>query len=353
MKPPAISVILPAYNAAKFIRPAIESVLKQSCGDFELLVIDDGSTDATRSIISEYSDSRLRLLVNERNLGLTATLNRGLGEARGEFIARQDADDVSQPERFARQLEFFHDCPEVVLLGTAARQVDAAGHSLGRLRMPRSPLAVRWAMLFDNPFLHTAVMFRRARVVEEFNGYDESFFISQDYELWSRMARRHATANLPEALLTLRAHGNSLMRSRRAELDAETRRIQLASLAAEFPESRFSERELELLGQFRWKLKPSALAEFWVMFERMLADFSAAHPEAGADQSLRETVAAQVGRIAYNLLPEHRDAALRTLWRAVCASPRSAFSLPWARIAALVIAGKSARTIYEKLAPSR
>ncbi len=352
MNAPAISVLLPAYNAAAFIRPAVESVLTQTCGDFELLAIDDGSTDSTRAILAEYRDPRLRLLVNERNIGLTATLNRGLREARGELIVRQDADDVSQPERFAKQLAFLREHPDVMLLGTAARQFDAAGRSLGALDMPCSPLAVRWAMLFDNPFLHTAVMFRRA-VVGEFTGYDESFSISQDYELWSRISRKYPTANLSERLLTLRAHGDSLMRSRREELDAETRRIQSASVAAKFSELSFSEREMELLGQFRWKLEPSALAEFWALFDRMLTAFHAAHPAAREDGNLRETIAVQIGRVGYNLLPEHRGAALRVLWRAFCASPQAAISLPWARIAALVIAGNSARAFYERLAPSR
>lgn len=353
MNPPVITVLLPAFNAAPFLGAAIESVLAQTCVDFELLVIDDGSTDSTRVVAAGFRDPRLRVLANERNLGLTATLNRGLREARGEFIARQDADDVSQPDRFARQLEFLRANPQVMLLGTSARQVDDAGRAQGTLDMPRSPLAVRWAMLFDNPFLHSAVMFRRAPVVAEFGGYDESFSISQDYELWSRIARRHPVANLPERLVTLRAHAGSLMRSRRAELDAETRRIQSAALAAEFPALAFSDREMEMLGQFRWKLEPSELPEFWRLFDRLLAAFHAAHDSAGEDSDLRASLAGQIGRVAYNLLPKHRLAALRTLSRAVRTSPEAAWRLPWARIAALAVLGDSARLFYEKYAAKK
>lgn len=347
MSTPAISVLLPAYNAAEFVAAAIESILAQTRGDFELLVLDDGSTDATPQIVAGFRDPRLRVLKNERNLGLTATLNRGLREARGEFIARQDADDRAHPERFAKQLAAFRERPELLLLGTAAEQVDAHGRSLGALDMPLTPLAMRWAMLFDNPLLHTAVMFRREPVLAEFGGYDESFAISQDYELWSRIARKDAAANLPDRLLTLRAHVGSLMRSRREQTDAETRRIQSAALAAEFPGLALSERERLLIEQFRWQVESAGVDEFWAVFEKLLAAFLAQHPGARRDSDFRATLCAQAARVGYNLLTTDRIAGLSALMRAIRVSPSAAVHLPWPRIAALALLGDRARALHE------
>jgi glycosyl transferase family 2 len=211
MSAPAVTVLMGVYNNELFVREAIDSILAQSCRDFELLVVDDGSTDATAAILASYDDRRLRVLRNERNVGLTRSLNRGLRVARGALIARQDADDMSSPERLARQVAFLESHPDVVVLGTQFVSLDAWRHRLMTLWMRcETPLGIRWQLLFENPFVHSSVMFRRDVIVDHYGGYDERFRTNQDIELWSRIAPEHRLRNLPEALVTLRHRSASV-----------------------------------------------------------------------------------------------------------------------------------------------
>lgn len=343
---PVISVLLPAWNAAAFLGQAVQSILRQTFANFELLILDDGSTDITWTAALGYTDPRVRVLRNERNLGLTATLNRGLREACGEFIARQDADDTSHPNRFAEQIAFLRAHPRVVLLGTGGEQVSETGRSLGRLRVPGDPLAIRWAMPWDNPFLHTSVMFRREVVLKQFGGYDGAYRISQDYALWQRIAEVHPTANLPESLVTLQVHGASLMRSRGGELDAETARIRAAALQALAPGRKWSPREQALMAGFRSKIAPEHLPEFWRLWQEICELFAGKHPAAAGSREVCAVQAAGIARVGYNLLPEARWAAIQVIARAVRLSPGVAWELPWPRIAALVLLGPFARRLH-------
>src|SRR4051794_29608800 len=120
---PKVTVLLAVYNGERYLREAIDSILGQTFQDFEFLIINDGSTDSTREIILSYHDPRIRLVDNEDNIGQTRSLNRGLALAAGQFVARQDADDISEPERLASQVAFLEIHPEVVLLGTWYRKI--------------------------------------------------------------------------------------------------------------------------------------------------------------------------------------------------------------------------------------
>ncbi len=201
---PRVTVLMPAYNAARYVRAAVASILAQTYADFELLVLDDGSTDGSGDIVDEVADRRIRLVRNEANLGLTRSLNRGLGLARGELIARQDADDLSAPDRLTKQVEFLDAHPDVALVGSWYRKMDAAGALLGARHLPEDHALLRWALLFYCPFVHSAVVFRRHVVVDERSAYDERFVYAQDYDLWSRLARRHRVANIPAVLVDYR-----------------------------------------------------------------------------------------------------------------------------------------------------
>lgn len=211
MSAPRVTVLLCVYNGEGYVREAIDSILAQTYGDFELLIVDDASTDATPAVLASIADRRLRVLQNRENLGLTRSLNIGLRASHGELIARHDADDLSYPDRLARQVAFLDDHPEVAAVGSQFVSISERG----RRRPPhlwmkcQTALGIRWQLLFENPFVHSSVMFRRNAVLEA-GGYDESFRTNQDYELWSRLASRFQLRNLPEALVALRARASSI-----------------------------------------------------------------------------------------------------------------------------------------------
>ena len=211
-RPPRVTVLMAVYNGMTYLRQAVESILTQTFRDFEFLVINDGSTDDSRAIIASYDDSRIRILDNPENIGLTRSLNRGLAAARGELIARQDADDVSHPCRLEKQVLFLDSRPSVVLVGSQARFINEWGQpSISRLWWKaNTPAGIRFQLLFDSPFFHTSTIFRRKVIWGVLRGYDETFKTSQDFELWSRVLKIYEAANLSEILVDQRSHPNSV-----------------------------------------------------------------------------------------------------------------------------------------------
>src|SRR5439155_898083 len=181
---------------------ADRSVLTQTAGDLELIVIDDGSTDATTEILARVGDARLRV-ERQARLGLTRSLNRALGLARGALVARLDADGLAVPERFARQRAFLDAHPDVGLVGTGAGEVDAAGREVGVVVPLADDAAIRRTLIRRNPFVHSSVMLRREAVLRV-GGYDETLPVAQDYDLWMRLSRVTRLANLPEPLVVRR-----------------------------------------------------------------------------------------------------------------------------------------------------
>jgi glycosyltransferase involved in cell wall biosynthesis len=222
-------VLLPVHNGERFVRDAVASVLAQTYTDFELLVIDDGSIDATATVVASFNDARIRLVRNDENIGLTRSLNRGLALARGEVIARQDADDLSGPERLVTQVAYLDANPDVMLVGTWYRKIGDAGEPLGDRQMPVGDAALAWALLFYCPFVHSAVAFRRRVVVDEYKGYDAAFSYAQDYELWSRLARHHRVATIPRYLVSYRV-ATASMTATIGESSGEGARIAVANM---------------------------------------------------------------------------------------------------------------------------
>jgi glycosyltransferase involved in cell wall biosynthesis len=190
------------WNGAPQVGEAVQSVLSQTAADLELIVIDDESSDATPAILKSFRDPRLRITRRARD-GLTSALNAALRLARAPLVARLDADDVALPERLDRQLGFLARNPDVGLLGTAAREVDAAGREVAILRPPTGDAEIRRALIRRNPFVHSSVVMRRS-VMEQAGGYDPAFPVAQDYDLWMRMSRVTLMANLPELLVVRR-----------------------------------------------------------------------------------------------------------------------------------------------------
>jgi glycosyltransferase involved in cell wall biosynthesis len=197
---PLLSVVMPVYNGARYLREAINSILSQSFDQFEFIIINDGSTDSSEDIIRQYSDERICLL-SQANCGLAATLNRGIGRSKGEYIARQDQDDISLPERFSRQIAYLNANPHCALVGTMAEILTEGLQTVKRFRLPSENAAIKFALLFNNCIVHSSAMLRREAVVRV-GGYsiDPERQPPEDYELWSRMARIYEIGNIPEAL---------------------------------------------------------------------------------------------------------------------------------------------------------
>lgn len=215
MHSPILSVLMSVYNGEAFLQRSVESILAQTFTDFEFIIIDDGSTDATPTILAQFSDPRIRV-VTQANQGLTRTLNTGLGLSHGRFIARMDADDEAMPDRFQKQVDYLQSQPEVVVLGTGYRQVDLLRNRTLDIIPPQSDEAIRRALLHGNPICHPSVMMRRDALLEA-GGYDETFRYTQDYELWSRMAGYGRLHNLPHILLIRRYHQHSVSNNLRQE----------------------------------------------------------------------------------------------------------------------------------------
>lgn len=227
---PQVSVILPVRDGQRWLREAVDSVLTQTLTDLELLVIDDGSRDATPNILDEARarDPRVVVLRQERD-GLVAALNRGLAQARAPLIARLDADDIALPDRLARQCEDLRARTEVVLLGGWAEIIDEHGTSRGRQMRP-DPARLRETLAKRSPFIHPTVMFR-TEAARRVGGYRAAFEAGEDYDFWLRLADIGEIAILPELLIRYREHGGSVTRTRELRQIYSARLAKLASAA--------------------------------------------------------------------------------------------------------------------------
>jgi len=201
------------HNGARYLPQALRSILDQTFRDLELIVVDDASTDETAAILASCGDPRLTVLRNEENRGLTRSLNAALAASRGTYIARQDADDRSLPDRLERQTRFLEEHRDVALCGTWARMVDPEGRVVATGRPPAAPDELRQGLLEENKIFHGTMLARRA-LMEELGGYREAFRYTQDYDLYLRALDGHRLANVPEELYELRFHGGALTSTR-------------------------------------------------------------------------------------------------------------------------------------------
>lgn len=227
---PRVSVLLPVHNGERYLVASLDSVLRQSFADFEVLVLDDGSTDRSLEIVAGYSDPRIRVVRNADNLGLVPTLNRGLAEARGVYLARHDADDIALPDRFAKQVQALDARPATLVVGTWLQLIDADGRLLDVWRYPSHPLAVEWTLHFDSAVGHPSAMYR-TDAVRDAGGYDGAYPYAEDFDLWSRMSRAGDVSNLPQVLEQYRLHDASLSGTHAREQRATRLRIAGANIA--------------------------------------------------------------------------------------------------------------------------
>lgn len=207
---PKLSIILPAYNAEKYIAETIVSVLNQEYTDFELLIIDDGSKDKTADIVKTFDDTRIRYIKNERNLGLIQTLNKGISLARGMYIGRIDADDIwHNTQKISLQMAYFDTHPDTVLVGTSAIAIDQNGYTLFDMKYPSGETYIKDRFLSGNPFIHPSVIFLKEAAIRA-GGFLAEDLHAEDYSLWLRLGAMGHIDNIDAPLMKYRIHGTGI-----------------------------------------------------------------------------------------------------------------------------------------------
>jgi len=352
---PEVTVLLPVFNGMRHVGAAIESILAQTYRDFELLIVDDGSSDRSLEIVRSYRDARIRVLVNEHNVGLPASLNRGLAESRCELIARQDADDLSRPDRLERQVAVMMRRPELALLGTQANAIDEGGRPLKAVDRPIDEVSIRWYGLFDNPFVHTSVMFRRALVWNDRERGYPLLPYAEDYALWSHLMRHHAVANLADRLVTFRVSGSSKM-GLLDEVPAGDRRVDgfrevVRALVRDnilnaFPD--VSTDEATLMSGFVLGIPQDDLNRFLTRFADLFQRY-VARSEFRRSVDWRRTLARQVDAIACRITPPRRRSSAHVYATALRLDAGLLWRLSWLRAAALLLFGAEGRMWFNSL----
>ena len=206
---PDISVILPVFNCEQFIKTAIDSILFQTYQDFELIILNDGSTDATEKIIHSFDDERIKNY-KSRNYGIVYQLNKGIYLAQGEFIARMDADDISHPDRFKKQIEYLSVHKEIVAVGTNYYMINEDTKIINKKQAPPSQTECGFMAPLNSPILHPTLMIKK-EVLQKIGGYDEKYNLIEDYELFNRLiSNGYKLANVNEFLFYYRIYMNSI-----------------------------------------------------------------------------------------------------------------------------------------------
>ncbi len=205
MTDPALSIIMPVYNAQKHIRSAVESLLKQSFHNFELIVINDGCTDKSMEMVRSFGDNRIRILNNDKNRGIVFSRNRGIAAARGRYLAPFDADDVARQDKFEKQIAFMEANKEYGMIGSWAHLIDDNDRLLKtKWKLSASPERISAILLFRNYFVQSAVVIRREAIPEK--GYVKGTDTVEDYHMWAQVASIHKVWNYPDYLVRYRIH---------------------------------------------------------------------------------------------------------------------------------------------------
>lgn len=221
-KDPKISVIMSAYNSDRYIEESILSILNQTFRDFELIIIDDCSTDSVPEVIKKYQelDPRILAIRNETNSGVAVSRNKGIKLAKADYIAIMDSDDIAYPKRLEIQYNFIENNPDVALIGCGTEIIDENGHFMKKRIGLIDPDEIKFRMLLRNPFIHSSVFYRK-KIFEESDGYNKEYEYSEDYAFFSFLAGKYQLASIPEVLIKYRENPQSVTS------ESETRKIQL------------------------------------------------------------------------------------------------------------------------------
>lgn len=224
---PKVSVIMPVYNAEKYIQEAINSILNQTFEDLEFIIINDGSIDHTEELVNKYEDPRIRFIQNKTNLGIAKTLNRGLDLANGEYIARMDSDDISMPERLAKQVDYLEHHPEICVLGTG---IECFGACWDKYIFSKESTQLKVDLLFNNCLAHPSVMMRSSILGKNGFYYDSAFSKIEDYDLWCRIVEHYHLASIPEVLLKYRVHPNQVTQTISQKKELQLRKLKMRQM---------------------------------------------------------------------------------------------------------------------------
>lgn len=204
-----VTVLMPVYNGQDYVGPAIQSILDQSYTNFDFLIINDGSTDNSEKIIKKFNDNRIHYIVNEENIGLIETLNKGLRQIHGKYIVRMDADDISLPLRIEKQVEFMDANPEIVVSGTSVKKFNNKGF-LKQEYVRYSPDDLKTQLLFGSPLRHPTVIMRNEVLKKENYEYDIELNTVEDYGLWQKISEKYPLGNIKEPFLEYRINENGI-----------------------------------------------------------------------------------------------------------------------------------------------
>ncbi len=225
---PLVSVLMPVHHSGKYLEDAITSVLNQAYGDFELIIIDDGSNAACKQMIGNYTDTRIKVHVNKNNIGISRALKKGFDQCDGRYIARMDADDIMDPNRLEEQVKYMESNQEVAVLGSWITLIDDRNRIIGKRQYPVEPEEIRRKILIRNPVAHPTAMVRKAMLPKTV--FDDRLITAQDYDLWLRIGRKYALANLPLYLLKYRLHEGAIKSRRANRTHLDTLNIKLRAI---------------------------------------------------------------------------------------------------------------------------
>jgi len=226
MKKPTFSVILPVFNGERYLRTAIESILSQSYHDYEFIIIDDGSTDKSRKVIDSFSDKRIIKIVQKKNLGLISTLNHGLKIAQGNYIARMDQDDLSDPSRLEKQLKALQSSGELAVVGSLYAAIDENSKFITVAAQPIGIHDIRFGLTSQNCFGHGSIVIDRSKIPSELLKYPEEYEHAEDYALWVMLSYQNIKMyNVPEILYSWRYHSRSISNTASREQQETVNRI--------------------------------------------------------------------------------------------------------------------------------
>jgi glycosyltransferase involved in cell wall biosynthesis len=248
--PPKVSIVMTAYNAEKYVRAALDSILAQTFRDFEFIIVDDGSTDATPDILATYarSDPRVRILRNEKNLSVPASANRGFAAARGDYIARMDADDVSFPERLEKQVAFLDAHPDFIMVGSGFQEIDGDGDASRSDCEINTAYECAWTALFRMPVIHSSLMFRREDILKHGIEFDAAYDGAADFEFVQKLLRHGKGCALPHIHIQYRMHPDNVSTRKAEKQRRAARAASIKEAAHRFPD--ISERLFEDLFDF-------------------------------------------------------------------------------------------------------
>ena len=313
------------HNDAPYVAKAVDSILDQTYDDFEFVIVNDLSSDGSRDIVERYSDVRIRIIDNAENLRLGRSLNRGVAAARGELVARLDANDIAPPDRLEKQVRFMREHPEIAVSGGQYKAIDTVGRRLpwAEFAKPVTELGMKWYLLFDSPFIHSAVMFRKS-VFDELGGYNPRFDWApgEDAELWARIAAAgYPMVNLPDVLVSLRHDPGSITydpnRPHRAGFVERLSEFFEANMRRYLAVESATEWASMITSFFVDHAAPAdaTLQRYIETIEAMAQRFVEIHPEAARNVDVRRGKAQLLARAFVNPATRSRRSSARVFWR--------------------------------------